>query len=213
MSIYTRFGGGWRLLAGLLAGSTVGAVMGQGVDLVPSAVSLMAAVAAATIGALSTMFLRAGYPRREKPSRAGALALMVLLASYLAVGRLVWENLGGLEMVYYLAAGAVMAWLVFTSVAETPLLTAFGLGGLMGALTGVVVPIAMTNAFDPLLSLMTLTSERNITYAALGLLCAFAGAFTAVAGRLSGFGLAETRHDDVWTFGPKGRLETRRETP
>lgn len=212
MRIFTRFGGGWRLLAGLLAGSTVGAVMGQGVDLVPSEVSLMAAASAAVIGVASTLFLRAGFPRREKPSRAGAVALMVLLASYLVIGRLVWQNLGGLEVLYYLVAGSVMAWLVFTWVAETSLLMAFGLGGLLGALTGVVVPIAMTGTFDPLLSLMTLSSERNITYAALGLLCAFAGAFTAVAGRLSGFGLVETRHDDVWTFGPKGRLETRRES-
>ena len=92
--MYIRFGGGWRLLAGLLAGATVGAVMGQGFELIPSAVSLLAACTAGLIGVLATLILRAGTPRRERPSRAGATALMVLLASYLVVGRLVWTNLG-----------------------------------------------------------------------------------------------------------------------
>jgi len=209
--MYIRFGGGWRLLAGLLAGATVGAVMGQGFELIPSAVSLLAACTAGLIGVLATLILRAGTPRRERPSRAGATVLMVLLASYLVVGRLVWTNLGALEIFSYLAAGCVMTWLVFTSLAESPLLTAFGLGGLLGAACGVLVPMVAPTTFDPLFSLLTQAHEKSIGYGALSLLCAFAGAFTAMAGRLSGFGLAESRHDDVWRFNPEGRLATGKE--
>ena len=136
---------------------------------------------------------------------------MILLASYLVVGRLVWLQLGPMEFVSYLAAGGVMAWLVFTALAETPLLTAFGLGGLLGAGCGVLVPMVVPTSFDPLFSLLTQAHENSIGYGALSLLCAFAGAFTAVAGRLSGFGLAESRHDDVWRFNPEGRLATGKE--
>ena len=207
MSFYERYGGGWRLLAGLLAGATVGSVMGQGVELVGYPVSMMAAISSVLIGVGSAMFLRSNTPRRERPSTPGSAALMILLASYIVIGRLVWSSLGGVEFAYYAASGVVIVWLVFTAVAESPLLYAFGMGGLLGALCGVFVPVLLPGPFDPLFSLLTQSSERWMVYANLGLLCAFSGAFSAVAARLSGFGLAESRHDSVWRFDQEGRLD------
>lgn len=200
-----------RLLAGLLAGATMGALMGQGVDLVSSAVSVMAACVAVGVGLASTVLIRAGAPRKEKPSKTGAVALMVVLASYLVVGRLVWENLDWSHVFAYLGLGVVMVWLVFSWVAEAPLLWSFGLGGLLGAISGVVLPLFLRSTFEPLFALATQASEKSLILAGLGLLCALAGAFSAVAGRLSGWGLTEDRYERVWTFDDEGR--SRRGTP
>lgn len=191
-----------------MAAAVMGGVMGMGIDIAGPQASLMAATVAVLVGVGATQFLRAGYPRREKPSTAGTAALMILLCSYLVVGRLVWAQLGPGEIGAYAASGVVMVWLVFTAVAESPLLAAFAVGGLVGAVSGVVIPLVWQGPFSPLFAIVRQPAEVSLVYAGLGLLCAFSGAFAAVAGRLSGFGLVEGRRDPVWRFDEEGRRET-----
>lgn len=196
-----------RLLMGLVAGGTVGAVLGLGYDLTPSAACTMGATVAILAGLVSTTLLRAWFPRREKPSSTGSWALLVLLCSYLVVARMVWVQLGAAELGAYLAAGLVLAWLVFTAAAEPALFTAFVLGGLAGAVGGVVGPLLFQGAFLPLFSEVSGVGNTSLVYASLGLLGAFSGAFASVGGRLSGWGL-RGRQEDVWKFDEEGRLET-----
>lgn len=196
-----------RLMGGVGAAAVMGGVMGMGIDIAGSQASVMAGLVAILVGVAATVFVRAGYPRREKPSTAGTVALMLLLCSYLVVGRLVWIQLGPGEIGAYAASGVVFTWLVFTAVAETPLLSSFAVGGLLGAVSGVVIPLVWQAPFGPLFAVVRQPAEVSLVYAGLGLLCAFSCAFAAVAGRLSGYGLLEARRDPVWRFDEQGRRE------
>jgi hypothetical protein len=193
-----------RLTAGLVAGTWIGGLMGLGLERVPKAAALAAAIAALVAGMVSTLLLRNWYPKPEKPSPPGIAALVLLLACYLVVGRVVWANLGAGALVGYLASGLVMVLLVFTTQAERPLLGAFITGGLLGALVAVIGPLLARGAFAPVLD--EAGTSAPLIYAALGLMGAFAGAFSAVAGRASRWGL-EMPLDKAWKFDEEGRLE------
>ena len=81
--------GGIRLLLGLIAGALIGVSMGLGVDIVGTETAIMAAAVSVIVGFASTYLLKMGVPRRDKPSAMGIVALLVMLACYLVIGRLV----------------------------------------------------------------------------------------------------------------------------
>jgi hypothetical protein len=193
-----------RLAGGLLAGAWVGALMGLGVERVPKPAALAVALAAVVAGLISTLLLRNWYPRPEKPSPPGVTAVALLLACYLVVGRVIWANLGATALVGYLASGLVMVLLVYTTQAERPLLGAFLSGGLLGALVVVLGVVVARGPFAPVLD--EAGTSAPLIYAVLGLMGAFAGAFAAVAGRASRWGL-ESPLDKAWKFDEEGRLE------
>ena len=202
-----------RLLLGIIVGVLIGVTMGQSVDFVAQETSIMAASLSVVIGLLSTYLLRLGMPRREKPSTMGTTALLLVLACYLVIGKIVLatEGLGGTLM--YAAAGVIMAWLIFTSIAESSLLYAFCIGGFCGGLGGVILPLILGSSFSPLFDYLTSNpSEKTMVSTYLALICTVPGAFAAVAGRLSGWGLLEHTKEDVWAFNSDGRLYVKQTT-
>lgn len=202
-----------RLLLGLLVGILISMAMGQDVDFVAKETSIMASVLSIIIGLLSTYLLRLGMPRREKPSTMGTTALLLVLACYLVIGRMVLASEGLGNTLMYAAAGVIMAWLIFTSIAESSLLYAFCIGGFCGGLGGVVIPMIFSSSFAPLFSYLTSDpSEKAMVSTYLALICTVPGAFAAVAGRLSGWGLLEHTKEDVWAFNSDGRLYVKQAT-
>ncbi|MGM9998873.1 MAG: hypothetical protein ACI38Q_05725 [Candidatus Bruticola sp.] len=202
-----------RLLLGLLVGVLVGVTMGQGVDFIATETSVMASVLSVIIGLLSTYLLRLGMPRREKPSTMGTIGLLLVLACYLVIGNIVLASSAMIFVLMYGIAGAIMAWLIFTSIAESSLLYAFGIGGFCGGFGGVLVPMIFSGSFAPLLNYLTTSpSEKTIVATYLALICTIPGAFAAVAGRLSGWGLLEHTKEDVWAFNSDGRLYVKQTT-
>lgn len=202
-----------RLLLGLLVGVLISVTMGQGVDFVAKETSIMASLLSVVIGLLSTYLLRLGMPRREKPSTMGTIALLLVLACYLVIGKIVLASAALSYTLMYAAAGVIMAWLIFTSIAESSLLYAFCIGGFCGGLGGVVFPMILGSSFAPLFDYLTSDpSEKAMVSTYLALICTVPGAFAAAAGRLSGWGLLEHTKEDVWAFNSDGRLYVKQTT-
>ncbi len=205
----------WRLIAGLIAGALTGTAMGGGVDIIGSQIGILSSVLAIIVGFAATYLLKEGSPRREKPSNIGSLALIIVLACYVVVGRFI-INITSDNKAYYIAmyaaAGLILLWLVFTSIAESSLLTAFGIGGFCCGFLGVIAAAIMPGQFAALFSQLSLSGEKTIVYTSIGLICAIPGAFAAVAGRMSGWGLAEHTAEEVWCFMPDGRMYSRKDS-
>ncbi|MCR5661114.1 MAG: hypothetical protein K6G50_03170 [bacterium] len=202
----------WRLIAGLIAGALTGTAMGGGVDIIGSQIGILSSVLAIIVGFAATYLLKEGSPRREKPSNLGSLALIIVLACYVVVGRFIINMTDKAYIAMYAAAGLVMLWLVFTSIAESSLLTAFGIGGFCCGFLGVIAAAIMPGQFAALFSQLSLSEEKTIVYTSIGLICAIPGAFAAVAGRMSGWGLAEHTAEEVWCFMPDGRMYSRKDS-
>lgn len=211
MGSVSKLSSGWRFIAALISGVLISLAIGQGVQLISFEVSTLAAVLSLIVSFAATYLLKEGSPRREKPSMVGVIALLVTLATYLVIGRMVFTESGLVWFGVYVLAGAIIGWLVFTSVAETPLLSAFGIGGFCGGLLGVLCAFIFSGAFLSLMSQLTQSYEKTMVYTSIGLICAIPGAFGAVCGRLSGWGLAENKNEEVWGFGPDGRLYVRKD--
>lgn len=204
---------GVRLLLGLLAGALIGAAMGQGVDLVSTPVSIMAASLSVLFGFISTYLLKEAVPRREKPSILGTIALLLMLACYLVIGRIVVYSCGVPCIAMYAAAGIILLWLVFTSIAEASLLSAFGIGGFCGGFGGILVPWIFKMSFSPLMDCLNgNASGETLVYTCLALICTIPGAVAAVAGRMSGWGLLDHTKENVWAFNSDGRLYVKQMT-
>ena len=205
--------GGIRLLLGLIAGALIGVSMGLGVDIVGTETAIMAAAVSVIVGFASTYLLKMGVPRRDKPSAMGIVALLVMLACYLVIGRLVLAPDNTACVAMYAIAGLILAWFFLTSVAEGSLLYAFGIGGLGGGILGLVVPIAFAASFSLLFnSFNNNPDEKTLVSLYLVLICTIPGAFAAAAGRMSGWGLVEHTKEDVWAFNSDGRLYVKQAT-
>ena len=79
----------WRLIAGLIAGALTGTAMGGGVDIIGSQIGILSSILAIIVGFAATYLLKEGSPRREKPSTLGSVALIIILACYVVVGRFI----------------------------------------------------------------------------------------------------------------------------
>lgn len=202
---------GLRLVAALAVGIIMGYVMGQGVDYITTEVSTLASVLAAVFGFAATYLLKEGSPRREQPSNLGTIGLLIMLACYLVIGRLVILQTDGMCIFLYALVGALLIWLTFTATAETPLLSAFGIGGFCSGFMGVIITFMLPEQFNALLSLVNFPDERAMIYTNIGLICALPGAFAALAGRLSGWGLVQNTKEEIWAFTAEGRLYTKKE--
>ena len=195
-----------RLFLGLVASIGVGIIISQQVDIIGGTLSFIVGILTAITGLLSTKMLNAVAPRREKPSRLGGFAMILFLAAYVVLGKMLWSNASIWGLLAYILAGSVYIWLSLTAVAETALVYAIGLGGFLSGFISLVVISTYTAPIQVLLTDITLPTERTIIYTSIGLICAFSGAFAAIAGRLSGWGLAENRSTETWSFNEEGRL-------
>lgn len=196
---------GVRLILGLMVGVLIGIAMGKGVDVVRTQVSITTSVLAVISGFVATYILKMATPRCEKPTMLGISALLLVLACYIVVGNKVLLNSGTSAIVAYACAGVLMALLVFTSTAESSLLWAFCIGGLLSGLLGLSVLTLFPRSFSLItnnLNTAELATFRNY----LSLMCTIPGSFAAVAGRLSGWGLAGKAKEDIWVFDNDGKL-------
>ena len=200
-----------RLFLGIAASVAVGAIVSQQVDIIGTPLAVLVSIMTALAGILSTVIINAVAPRREKPSRYGNLAMIIFLAAYVVLGKILWSSASPAAFLAYIAAGCVYIWLVLTAVAETALIYAIGFGGFFSGFLGVVTIATYTSPFRELLSHITTPAERTMIYTSIGLICAFSGAFAAVSGRLSGWGLAENKTTQTWTFDEKGMLVIRKD--
>lgn len=200
-----------RIFLGLLASIGVGVIVSQQVDIIGNPLSIIVGVLTIITGLISTKILTAVAPRREKPSRYGGLAMIVFLAAYAVLGKMLWNSASALAFLAYVAAGGIYIWLVFTSIAETALIYAIGLGGFLSGLIGVTLIAIYPAPVQELMSNVVVPTEKNIIYTSIGLICAFSGAFASIAGRLSGWGLVENRTTQTWTFNEEGRLQIRKD--
>lgn len=203
-----------RLTIGLVAAVIAAMAIGSCVEMIGESLAILSGVLAAIVGLVSTVVLKNASPRREQPSTLGAVAIMLLLACYIVIGIRIIDSQSVLAILGYLLSGAALTWLLFTSTAETPLLSAFGIGGFFCGFLGIIVTAIYSDPFNPLLGQVADSAQGEITwiYAAIALTCAIPGAFGAIAGRLSGWGLAEHQTEEIWAFTADGRLYTRKDT-
>lgn len=200
-----------RLFLGLLASIGVGIIISQQVDIIGNPLSAIVGVLTLCIGLISTKMLNAVSPRREKPSRYGGLAMIIFLAAYAVLGKMLWSSASAPAFLAYVVAGGIYIWLVFTSIAETALIYAIGIGGFLSGVIGVVIVAAYPAPIQELLANVSVPTEKNMIYTSIGLICAFSGAFASIAGRLSGWGLVENTTTQTWTFNEEGRLQESRD--
>lgn len=193
-----------RLLLGLSVGVLVGIAMGQGVDLIRNPVSVTASVLSVIVGFISAYLLKRAHPRREKPSGIGNTALLLLLASYLVIGKLIWTNSHVFGISLYAVAGVILVWLVFTSTAEPSLLLSFCVGGFGGGFGGILALALFSAPFSPLMDVVS-TADQSLVRLYIALICTIPGAFAAVAARMSGWGLMGHMKEEVWAFDKDGR--------
>lgn len=198
-----------KFLAGLLASVGIGVIISQQVDIVSSPLTLLVTLLTIVSGIFSTKMLSKVAPRRDAPSRLGTFAVILFLAAYVVTGKMLWDIGTWPYLLSYLVAGGVFVWMVFTSVAEVYLLYAICMGGFFSGFVGVLLVATIDTPFISLFSRVTMPTEKAMIFKSIALICALTGAFAAIAGRLSGLGLAENQIQQTWTFNKEGRLEVR----
>ena len=198
-----------KYLAGLVASVGVGAIISQQVDIISTPLTILVSVLTIISGFISTKMLSKVAPRRDTPSSMGAFAVILFLAAYVVTGKLLWDVGTWPYFLAYMLTGGIFVWMVLTSIAEASLLYAIGMGGFFSGFVGVVVVAAIDTPFLDLFSRVTDPTENALIFKSLALIFALTGAFSAITGRLSGWGLAENQVQQTWTFNKEGRLEVR----
>ena len=194
-----------RFYLALLASVTAGVLMASHVDMIALPLSILVAILTIFSGVLSTKLLVAASPRRESPSRLGGMALIIFLAIYCVVGKTLWADASIVPFAIYLLVGAIYVWLIFTSVAETSLLSSYCIGGFCSCFLGVLC-IDLVPFFSVLTSQISTPAESTTLYTSLAFVCAISGSFAAISTRMSGWGLIDSTRQITWAFTPTGRL-------
>ena len=98
-----------RIFLGLLASIAVGIIISQQVDIIGNPLSVIVGILTFCTGLIATKMLNAVAPRREKPSRIGSLAMIIFLAAYAVLGKMLWNSASAPAFMAY-AAAFIFGW-------------------------------------------------------------------------------------------------------